>query len=434
MLSAILLPKTFVITLNGQSYTILRTDSGFQELYDAYKSNNTEIIQQLLQQYGYLRSVIEQVQEQIDQLNPDAVQNDDELWNEEDQQEEVDAVNAGDDEDDDQVSSGEPDESFPEPGESAPVAATRPEKVRNEKYLRLDVGDNGELIINGVTFENTLTQKIAKLFYEGHDIKSYYELLRKIAENPSHVIRSGLLDFILVNDLPITTDGCFLAYKVTHSDGYDMHSRTIKYEVGKVIEEPRESVSTDRGECSGKGLYFASKEYYGSVSAYEQSESRKRFLMKVDPADVIAIPHTYRHSKGRCCRFTVAAEIGWDPANLPVSSGIVDAATLKNVPGSARRAEQAANTKPVIGGTQNLIEQPIEGESKPNEKLFAKIDKKGRYRTLKGHFIKAEDLHLFTILNAPVKPLAKKDRNGRWRNAKGHMISKENLSKYTLEE
>jgi hypothetical protein len=417
--SSFLLPKTFVITFNGNSYTILRSDPGFDELYRAYKSNNFLEVEKFLKQNGYLKDIIALVNEDLKQMQIEQAQND--PASEEVEEEEV-------------------EEEFDPPSDNTPTTtknqevlrpATKKPATRTEKFLTLDVSDDGAMIINGVKFDNSLTEKIAQLYYQGHDIKSYYELLRKIAENSSEVIRSGLLDFILVNDLPITTDGCFLAYKVVGDDGYDLHSHTIKYEVGVEVKEDRNLVSKDRGECSGKGLYFASRNYYSECGGYNRS-SYRRFLVKVDPADVVSIPYTYQHSKGRCCRYIPVMEIGWDPSNIPDHKGIVDINTLKGIKTSGTR-EIPGLPEVVREGTQDNIEKPDVPVLK-DDKLYAKKDSQGRYRTLKGHFIKAEDLHLFTILNSEVKPIARKDRNGKYRNAKGHFIKAEDLEKYTLED
>lgn len=319
-LSSILLPKSFVVTLQGRTYTILRSEEGFEPLRKAVKEKDPVRIESLLKRYGYLKEVIQSVSKEIKKKFKNAAE-----------------------------------------------------------HLDLEVADDGSLRINGVTYNNALTKKIVDLVNCGHSVESYYELLKKISNNSKEVIRSGLLDFILANDLPITTDGCFLAYKVTDGNGYDMHSHSILYSVGKEISEPRNSVSQDRGICSGPGLYFASKKYYDYVSSYKEGQN-KRFLMKVDPVDVISIPTSYENSKGRCCKFTVAQEIGWDDNNIPSHEGIVDANELKAVKTIKRNATKINNPKAVVvkSGTQNLSRKR-DAHGRFIKKKVAKRNSQGRF-------------------------------------------------------
>lgn len=333
-LSTILLPKQLVLTFNGKTYQILRTDKGFQDLYDASKEKNLGKIETLLKQYGYIKAALTAVAKEFNRL----------------ERENTPAPTSNeDDEEDDDVEQQAPEKATPKR-----AAATKTKKLDN-----LSISDNGQLLINGVTFDNKISKKIADLFYGGYDIMGYYKLLKKIAANPEAVVKSGLLDFLAANDLPITTDGNFLAYKVTKANGLDHHSGTIKYEVGKFVSMPRDQVDESRGVCSGRGLYFASIGYY---SHHFSDDGRSaRFLVEVDPADVVSIPTSYSNSKGRCCNMKVVKRIDWDISEVPTNAAIIDLSkweVVKPTEETRKSNEELSERKMEVSGTQKLVSIP----------------------------------------------------------------------------
>jgi len=309
LISSILLPKQLVVTFNGKTHQILRESDAFEPLYKAIKERNLDTIQDILEEHGYITRAIQNVAEQFNE-------------------------------------------------------AVKQDTVVNVKVYNsvLSVSDDGKLIINGVTFNNNITKKIAKLYNTGYDIKGYYKLLVKIAENPQAAVNSGLLDFIAENDLPITTDGTFLAYKVTKKDGRDYHSGSINYldhmNKGIPVTMDRDGVDSSRGVCSGAGLYFASIGYYDSGYYSNISESA-RFIVEVDPVDVVSIPTSYNCSKGRCCKMRVLKQVDWDSSLVPNTMSIIDLSTWTSI-----KPTVTANTYKEtleVSGTQNL--KPVEAEN-----------------------------------------------------------------------
>jgi hypothetical protein len=350
-LSSILLPKQLVVTFNGKTYQILRTDPGFAPLQEAVKEKNLAKLEELLKQYGYIKAAVAEVAKEYNRLR----------------EEEAGPVQVADqdsDDDDDFVGDDDHDTGDDDDESDRPVQVEEPKTKRapatkTERFSTMDVSDDGMLVIGGIKFDNKISKKIADLFYQGYDIKGYYKLLKKIADNPEAAVKSGLLDFIAQNDLPITTDGNFLAYKVTRADGYDHHSGRVLYEVGKYVEMDREDVDDSRGVCSGAGLYFASIGYY---SYHFGNDGRSaRFLVEVDPADVVSIPTSYQNSKGRCCRMKVLKNIGWDPKNVPDSGAIIDVSNwelVKPTEENVRKNQKSANREVTVTGTQKLVKIP----------------------------------------------------------------------------
>lgn len=360
LLSHILLPKQLIITFNGKTYQILRDSAGFKDFYDATKEKNLGKLENLLKQHGYIKVAITEVakefdrlqrEEVVDKLLPTVDSGDEDDVSDNDINDDV--IDEGEDESDDSFKDEQPDPQDAPPAKKKKRAAA----IKTEKFDTLSISDNGYLVINGVEFDNKISKKIADLYFDGYDIKGYYRLLKKIAANPEKVIKSGLLDFIAQNDLPITTDGNFLAYKVTRADGFDHHSGLVKYEVGKFVTMERDDVDSSRGVCSGAGLYFASIGYY---SHHFGNDGRSaRFLVEVDPADVVSIPTSYESSKGRCCRMKVVRRIDWDNSLIPKDSAIIDISEWKNVkPSEEGRKRVQAQVGIEVTGTQKLLKIP----------------------------------------------------------------------------
>lgn len=111
-----------------------------------------------------------------------------------------------------------------------------------------------------------------------------------------------LLDFLEKADLPITDDGCILAYKKLTRRGdhfVDSHSRTVPQRLGSYVYMKAEMVDPNRrNECSN-GLHVGRRSYMGSFNGDGV------VLVKVAPEDVIAVPMDYSGSKMRCCAYHI---------------------------------------------------------------------------------------------------------------------------------
>ena len=115
-----------------------------------------------------------------------------------------------------------------------------------------------------------------------------------------------LLAFLSKNDLPITDDGCIIAYKrLVSVDNYyvDTHSRSVKQKIGSKVMIDESQVDPDRrNECS-YGLHVGRRDYMRSFSG------DTIFLVKVAPEDVIAVPNDYGRAKMRCCAYHVLGTV-----------------------------------------------------------------------------------------------------------------------------
>ena len=146
-------------------------------------------------------------------------------------------------------------------------------------------------------------------------LEKFITRLSKVISKRQHSVED-LLAFLRQNDLPITDDGCILAYKrLLSRDGYfvDTHTRKVQQNVGSIVEVDESLVDPDRrNECSN-GLHVGRKDYMGSFSG------DAIFIVKVAPEDVIAVPRDYGRSKMRTCRYHVLHAVNKEAFNNIVS-------------------------------------------------------------------------------------------------------------------
>jgi hypothetical protein len=157
----------------------------------------------------------------------------------------------------------------------------------------------------GKEFHSSLNKRLVKLFADGFGIEPIVLFLENLKENPSNRAVEELYGFLEKNNLPITPDGHFLAYKKVTKDYKDIYTKTIDNSVGQIVTMERNEVD-DRSEntCS-HGLHFCSKEY---LNSFGETNSRT-MVLKIHPKDCVSFPKDYNNSKGRCCRYEVIAEI-----------------------------------------------------------------------------------------------------------------------------
>lgn len=164
---------------------------------------------------------------------------------------------------------------------------------------------DGVVYYKNIPVHNTLANRIVKFMREGLPFLPLCKFLENLMQNPSHRAVNELYDFLDAGELPITTDGCFLAYKNVRNDYKDIHSGTFDNSVGKVCEMPRNQVDEDKDRTCSSGLHFCSIKY---LPHFSDSFGGHTMMVKINPADVVAIPADYNNTKGRCSRYEVVNE------------------------------------------------------------------------------------------------------------------------------
>lgn len=158
----------------------------------------------------------------------------------------------------------------------------------------------GQILVNGIAANNYLTNKILRFIENGIDVSNLLAFLENLVSNPSFRAREELYKFLETEDLPITADGHFLAYKAVTSDFMDKHSRTVRNRIGDVVSMPRPQVDDNQQAGCSHGLHAGSIAYVKGFACYLDNI----LIVKINPADVVCIPNEDCR-KLRCCRYEV---------------------------------------------------------------------------------------------------------------------------------
>ncbi len=171
--------------------------------------------------------------------------------------------------------------------------------------------DGSRILYKDREVTGLVASRIFEVIRLGLDVAPMVKFLENLMANPSKRAVDELFGFMEACNLPITADGHFLAYKRIRSDYKDVHSGTLDNSVGKVLSMERNLVDEDKNNTCSYGLHFCSYEYLSHFGG------SRIVVLKINPADVVAIPADYNNSKGRTCRYEVVDEIPLNEYNLP---------------------------------------------------------------------------------------------------------------------
>jgi hypothetical protein len=264
---------------------------------------------------------------------------------------------------------------------------------------------NGDVYWDDKPFHNSLTDRLMEMLRQEIPVEPLVEFLHNLKKNPSKRAVDELYDFLECNSLPITPDGCFLAYKKVRNDYKDIHSGTMDNSVGKVVEMTRNEVDEDKNRTCSSGLHFCSLAY---LPYFGNSHGDRVVIVKINPRDVVSIPADYDNAKGRCCRYEVVGE-------------------HKAEKGKDRDTTEAFNS-PVHDWEPKAAGRGYTEESEYAEARAVYIDSQGRFRFAdNGQYASVADFDLYVDWCADVSSPAGDfqsdpravyvDRQGRYRFA-----------------
>ena len=156
---------------------------------------------------------------------------------------------------------------------------------------------------------SSLATRMINMLQDGFPIEPMVAFMENLMLNPSRRAVTELYGFLEKNNLPITPDGHFLAFKKIKLDYTDVYTGKMDNSVGKVVEMERNEVNDDKEQTCSAGLHFCSRDYLGHFGG------ERIVIVKINPADVVSIPTDYNDSKGRACRYEVIDEIDKDKAD-----------------------------------------------------------------------------------------------------------------------
>jgi len=182
------------------------------------------------------------------------------------------------------------------------MLATNPHVV----HQRVEVDPvAGVIYVDGLPIENTLVSRVISMALEGYQIESMVAFIDNLYQNPSKKTIDRIYAWLEAGEMPITDDGHFIAYKRVNNDLTSFYDNTTKHVVGEVTAMERYRCDDRTEETCSTGLHFCS---YGYLSKYYSGMGRI-LVLKINPADVVAIPDDYGTSKGRACKYLVVGEL-----------------------------------------------------------------------------------------------------------------------------
>jgi len=153
-------------------------------------------------------------------------------------------------------------------------------------------------------FAGVLATRMIAMLEEGFSIDPMVNFMENLMKNPSKRSVDELYGFLEKNNLPLTPDGYFLAYKKVRNDFKDIHSGTMDNSPGTIVEMERNQVDDDKDRTCSAGLHFCGLSYLSHFGG------ERIVIVKINPADVVSIPSDYNGAKGRACRYEVIGEMG----------------------------------------------------------------------------------------------------------------------------
>lgn len=191
-------------------------------------------------------------------------------------------------------------------------------------FVKIDA--NGTFYWKDKPMHSFLTERIIQMYKDGFSIHPLVFFMENLMENPSKRAVDELYGFLEKNNLPITPDGQFLAYKKVNSDFTDCHTGTMDNSPGKIVSMERNQVCEDKDQTCSYGLHFC------GLSYLKHFGGAKTVIVKINPRDVVSIPSDYNEAKGRACRYEVISEMQGEPElafTAPVQENANNTVTLE---------------------------------------------------------------------------------------------------------
>lgn len=184
---------------------------------------------------------------------------------------------------------------------------------------------DGLVYYAGEVIRDSLSSRILAMMADGFNVDPFIRLMENIQANPSYRLRQRIFDFLDHLNLPITDDGCFMAYKkvrrgAVNGQLVDIHSGTFDNSVGVTVEMDRTKVDDRDDVTCSAGLHVCSESY---LPHFGSGDHDAIILVKVDPRDVVSIPTDYNNAKMRTCRYVVMALYEGDYADLVKRASVV---------------------------------------------------------------------------------------------------------------
>lgn len=173
---------------------------------------------------------------------------------------------------------------------------------------------NGQIFYGDYLVHNTLTNRILSMMREGFKFDHMIKFLENLMQNPSARAVNETYTFLENYGLPITDDGCFLAYKAVSKDYKDIYTGKLDNRIGATPTMPRNQVDENYVADCSTGLHVGALDYVVQYGHFTKGVAptvggNHLMIVKVNPRDVVSVPKYENHPKMRVCTYTVISEI-----------------------------------------------------------------------------------------------------------------------------
>jgi hypothetical protein len=199
--------------------------------------------------------------------------------------------------------------------DEAVLAILEPETVDIKKIHGLNGFEvvEDDVYYKGDKLPPAMATKIQSILRDGLPLEHFEKFWENLELNPTASSVSELMNFLSYKELPITEDGCFLAYKGLQDDYWSISGNKdtkvvsgqvddtgrIFNGIGEYIEVRRRDVDDNRNHHCSFGLHV------GSLSYASNFGRGKLVVVKVNPKDVVSVPTDYSCQKCRVSAYTV---------------------------------------------------------------------------------------------------------------------------------
>ena len=191
-----------------------------------------------------------------------------------------------------------------------------PEKTVKQylfEYENIKV-ENGAVLFGGSAVHSLCVDRILQFADSNFNPMPLVRFLSKLQKNPSRRSVEELYRFLERNNLTVTSNGNFLAYKALTSGFYSItagNAQLLKGKddgkgrifngVGEEIQVYRNYVDDDANRGCSVGLHAGTLEYAQTFGG----SSGTLVIVEIDPADVVSVPHDCECQKLRTARYKV---------------------------------------------------------------------------------------------------------------------------------
>lgn len=182
---------------------------------------------------------------------------------------------------------------------SVPQNLSMGKKLETWAKGRFNVEDN-VVRYDGQPLPESLNARMLAMAEGGEDPAPLFKFWERVQRNPSYRSVTQLWNFLNNIGIPLTEDGCFLAYKAVKSDYKDCHTGTVNNTPGTVNEMPRNRISDDPEKACHYGFHVGALEYARGFNS-----GGRIVICKVDPEHVVCVPNDASHQKMRVCKYEV---------------------------------------------------------------------------------------------------------------------------------